>query len=428
MLNNIISIGAKTLSKLSQSLNLGHGSTWPGHIALSLNQHIVSHILKDSPTEVILIVGTNGKTTTGKILTTILKTAEKTVIQNTSGANLLNGLASSLLLNTNIKGESTADFAVFEVDENNLPIVLQHLTPRIIIALDLFRDQLDRYGELDSIAKKWNASFQKLSPQTTLILNGDDPLIAYLAKNVSAKVVYFGLSDKEKGQSSLEHASDSLYCPNCGSKLSYKKIFYSHLGIWGCPHCLRKRPMPNLSESAFPLPGIYNQYNTLAAVLAAQQLNVSQITIDESLKIVQPAFGRQEKLTYKGKSVQVFLSKNPVSMNESLQTIKDLGAKHVLFVLNDRIPDGRDVSWIWDIDVENFKNTFNRAIVSGDRTYDMAIRLEYAEYKNVDAEPDLALALDDALEKTPEKETLYVLPTYSAMLEVRKILTGKRIL
>lgn len=423
---NPITKGAKLVSQLSRKFNLGNGSTWPGHIALMIKPTIVADILNKSHTEVILIVGTNGKTTTAKILTTILKEDGKKVIQNTSGANLLNGIASTILLHTNQKGALSADYAIFEVDENNLPLVLAHVTPKVIIALDLFRDQLDRYGELDSIAKKWNTSFKSLIPQTKLILNSDDPLIAYLAKDVTADVHYFGLSEKEKGQKKLEHASDSIYCPNCKNKMDYTKIFFSHLGIWHCPHCGVKRPEPCFTETFFPLPGTYNKYNTLASYVAAKELEIPEKTILTALKEVTPAFGRQEKLTYQGKDIQIFLSKNPTSMNQSLQTIADMKAKHVLFVLNDRIPDGLDVSWIWDIDVERF--AFESVTLSGDRAYDMALRMHYADMKNVTTEPILEDAVKSSLENLKQHETLYILPTYSAMLETRKILTGKKIL
>ncbi|HYK08039.1 MAG TPA: MurT ligase domain-containing protein [Candidatus Eisenbacteria bacterium] len=445
-MKQILSLGAKVVSKVSKKLNLGHGSTWPGHIALHLNPHIIDEILQVSPTEVVLIVGTNGKTTTGKILTTILREnglpageAGKKVVQNISGANLLNGIASTLLLNTNPYGRLTSDYAIFEVDENNLPLVLQHITPKAIIALNLFRDQLDRYGELDSIAKKWNASFRSLAAHTTLVLNADDPLISYVAKEVSARVVYFGLPESEKGQKELEHAADSVYCPNCGNKLQYTKIFYSHLGIWECPMCHIKRPFPSLQSSIYPLPGMYNKYNTLAAVLASIELGISPKSIDAALEKVTPAFGRQEKLVVHGKNVQIFLAKNPISMNESLKTIADMKAKHVLFALNDRIPDGLDVSWIWDISLEDYIDRFKSIYISGDRVYDMGLRFAYSRndkflISNFKSNPNIQMfenlkeAIKKALEELPKNETLYILPTYSAMLEVRKILTGKKIL
>lgn len=425
---NPIAKAAKIVSKVSRKFNMGNGSTWPGHLALMFNPNIVGDILKKSHTQVILIVGTNGKTTTAKMVTTILEENKNSVIQNTSGANLLNGIASTILLKTNPQGKLSADYAVFEVDENNLSLVLTHITPKVIIALDLFRDQLDRYGELDSIAKKWNASFRNLTQQTTLILNADDPLIAYLAKDVVAKVAYFGLSENEKGQKTLEHASDSVYCPNCGHKLVYSKIFFSHLGIWECMSCGVKRPKPEVIEQPSPLPGLYNLYNTYAAVLAVTTCGLSGKIIAKALENMAPAFGRQEKLTYKDKSIQLFLSKNPTSMNQSLATIADMKATHVLFVLNDRIPDGQDISWIWDIDIEKFIKTFTFVGVSGDRTYDMALRLHYAGMGKFTAEPDLKQAIQKAVADLPQDKTLYILPTYSAMLDARKILTGRKIL
>lgn len=431
-MNNSLIVSAKVLSKVSKMLNLGNGSTWPGHLALKVNPTLIDDLLKNAPTKIILVVGTNGKTTTSRILTTILKENGKSVVQNTSGANLVNGIASTLLLNTNPLGKLTADYAVFEVDENSFPLLLQHLTPHGVIALNLFRDQLDRYGELDSIAKKWHKALKQLPSSTHLVLNADDPLIAYLAKDVGAEVSYFGLDHTKKEQKSLEHAADSIYCPQCNTKLTYKKIFYSHLGVWECPNCHVKRPLPQISDSYYPLPGTYNEYNTLAAVLAAKTLSIADKTIDTALHKVTPAFGRQESLKVKGKKVQVFLAKNPTSFNESLRTIADLKAKTVLLVLNDRIPDGRDISWIWDIDTEHFVNNFEHVFVSGDRAYDMALRIQYSQtekpFGKVLPEENLEKAIQMALEKTDLTDTLFILPTYSAMLEVRKILTGRKIL
>ena len=417
----------KTINHLSKTLNLGSGSTWPGHIALKLSKNIIKDLLKNSATKIILVVGTNGKTTTTKILSTILEENDYKVFENSSGANLLNGIASSLLLNTNFQEKLTADFAIFEVDENNVPLVLQEITPSAIIALDLFRDQLDRYGELDSIAKKWTESFSHLPPSTHLILNADDPLIATLGKNTSAKVQYFGLNEGSK--QSLSHAADTTYCPNCNHKLDFEKITYSHLGTWHCTHCGLKRPKVQVSNTYFPLDGVYNKYNTLAAVLTARMLGLDTKQIATSLHTVTPAFGRQEKLAYKSKDVQIFLSKNPTGFNESLRTIQRLKAKHVLILLNDRIPDGTDVSWIWDIDFEDNLKNFESITVSGDRTYDMALRLQYADRSlAMQIEDNLEKALVVATKTTHDDQTLFILPTYTAMLDVRKIITGRKIL
>ncbi len=414
------------------------------------------------------------------MIASILRSNRKRVFQNESGANLLNGIASALIQKSNLRGRLPYDYAIFEVDENSLPHVLKEVTPTQIVLLNLFRDQLDRYGEVNSIILKWSQAFKQLDNRTMLILNADDPQIAHLGSSswsgndhdrISSrkdsitpfqndrKVFFFGLDDPKIGKKELSHAVDSTYCPNCNSKLTYKAIYYSHLGDWSCPKCGEKRPKLSLSKwSAYPLPGVYNQYNTLAAVLSAKTIGIGTTQILHILENFKPAFGRQEIIAIENKRVQIFLSKNPTSFNESLRTIAELKAKHLLIVLNDRIPDGRDVSWIWDVDFEEFINQFKNITISGDRTYDMALRIKYAlpchpelppridlRVETGDSgsplvdsgslsgmttriEPKLETAIKIALEKTPKSQTLYILPTYSAMLEVRKILTGKKIL
>lgn len=438
-MNSLIILFGKIISLISKLINLGHGSTWPGHIALSLNPHFIADTCKNSPTKIVIIAGTNGKTTTSKLLQTILENNRKTVIRNISGANLLNGIASTLLLNAHLFGKIFADYTILEVDENILPLLLKQLTPSCIILLNLFRDQLDRYGEVNTIAAKWKDSIKNLSSTTTLILNADDPLLVTLSQNTHAKSLFFGLDKATITLQKTTHASDSIYCTNCGAKLMYKKIFYSHLGIWECPKCKEKRPVPSLTSSQlYPLAGIYNRYNTLAAVLTAQKLGIPNEKIYDSLLLFEPAFGRQEIIEYEGKQVRLFLSKNPTSFNESLRTITELGAKTILFVLNDRVPDGRDVSWIWDIDFEDYLKKNMNVTVSGDRVYDMALRITYSfqisNFKSnligfkFQIEENLQNAVMTAIQKTAQSEILYILPTYSAMLEVRKILTGKKIL
>ncbi len=427
----LISFG-KLLARASRLFNMGNGSTWPGHIALLLNPNFIKETLRTSKTKIILIAGTNGKTTTSKLIQTILEKDEKRVLLNESGANLLNGIASTLIQHSNKAGKIDHDFAIFEIDENTLPLVLQELTPDYVVLLNLFRDQLDRYGEVNTIATKWKHAIDKLPPKTTLILNADDPQIAFLGKGFNGKVLHFGLDDKTLALTTHQHAVDSTYCLSCGSKLTYKTTYYSHVGEWECKNCEEKRPKLNVSDPpAYPLSGVYNRYNTLAAVLVAKSNNVSNQTIEQSLKSFKPAFGRQEILEVNGKKVQIFLSKNPASFNQSLRTIAELNAKNLLIVLNDRIPDGRDVSWIWDVDFEEYISDKMDVSVSGDRAFDMALRLKYAHphVKKVDTYYPLQdKGIEATLAKVAPNETLYILPTYSAMLEVRKILTGKKIL
>lgn len=436
MTNTSLVLFGKSFSVVSKLLNLGNGSTWPGHIALSANKDFIREITKNSQIKIIVVAGTNGKTTTSKMITTILKEDKKKVIHNTSGANLLNGIASTFIQHANILGKITQDYAVFEVDENILPLFLRECTPDAIILLNLFRDQLDRYGEIDTIAKKWKDALQNLPSSTKLFLNADDPEIAYLGADTKATVQYFGLEEKSSNKQ-LQHASDSIYCPNCHTKLIYKQIYYSHLGEWSCPKCKLKRPKIDLSKTYFPLAGAYNKYNTLAAALFTQTEGVQKEIIEKALKKVKPAFGRQEIIEVAGKKVQLFLSKNPTSFNQSLETIcyserNEESSKNILFVLNDRIPDGKDISWIWDIDIEDYIKEFKNVTVSGDRVYDMALRIQYAQKNKKDSPVKLYENLEEAIRESlntiQPNETLYILPTYSAMLEVRKILIGKKIL
>lgn len=425
----------------SRAFNLGHGSTWPGHIALIFNKHFIQEILrKNKHLKAILIAGTNGKTTTGKMIQTILEKDGKKVFQNESGANLLNGIASTLIQRSNKAGKIADDYAIFEVDENILHLALEQFTPNFIVLLNLFRDQLDRYGEVDSVAKKWHTALQKLPSSTTIILNADDPQIAYLG-TMNKNVLFFGLNDPKIAKEKMQHAVDSVHCPDCHSKLVFKEIYFSHLGNWHCPSCKLKRPELDISRSSYyPLSGLYNKYNTLATILVAKANDSNNETIEQSLKQFKPAFGRQETIDYQNKKIRLFLSKNPTSMNESLKTITELNAQHVLLVLNDRIPDGRDVSWIWDVDFEEFLTSSMNIIISGDRAYDMGLRIKYTtatQNSKIKAQnhslkfkifENLSQALTESINNIPSDETLYILPTYSAMLEVRKILTGKKIL
>jgi len=426
-MNIALVIFAKAFSFLSKTFNFGNGSTWPGHIALKLNSKIVNDILDSSNAQTIVIVGTNGKTTTTKLLETILEANKKSVLINSSGANLLNGVTSSLLLNCSLSGKLNKDFAIFELDENAFPKFLEKIEPNYIIVLNLFRDQLDRYGEINTISKNWNLALQRLK-KTQLILNSDDPQIAYLGKNTKLCTSYFGLNEKSLKTTTMQHAADSILCPNCEHPLKFSAFYFSHLGIWKCENCKFKRQDKIFATfTYFPLQGTYARYDTLAAVLTAKQIGFSNTEIEKALQKFTPAFGRQEELEYNGKKIELFLSKNPISLNESLSTAKDLGAKTILFILNDKIPDGLDISWIWDVDFEQILDKDLNIIVSGLRAYDMAVRLKYAEFF-VHIEENIEKSIELALKSLESNEKLFILPNYSAMLETRKILTGKKIL
>jgi lipid II isoglutaminyl synthase (glutamine-hydrolysing) len=356
----------------------------------------------------------------------------------------VNGLITTLLDRTSLTGTLKADFGILEIDENVIPLVLPQLQPKYIMTLNLFRDQLDRYGEVDTIVYKWAKTIAALPAGTTLISNGDDPALTHLGQQLATaeipkQIKYFGLSEPDLYLDEIPHAVDSIYCPSCGTALTYQGVYLSHQGDFDCPKCdFTKQPLA-IDSSKWPqvLIGVYNKYNTLAAITTAQSIGVGTEKILDVINNFQAAFGRAEELVYQGKKVRILLTKNPVGMNETIRAVNQVkkagGGSVTLMILNDRTPDGTDVSWIWDVDTEKFVNQGGIIVVSGDRVFDMALRLEYSKAQ-VDGgcqliiEPDTAKAVAKAIELSPANETLHIVPTYSAMLEVREILTGRKIL
>jgi UDP-N-acetylmuramyl tripeptide synthase len=426
---------AKSVTFFVRSLRLGAASVLPGSIARRIEPRLLQLLSQQVKKGVILIAGTNGKTTTSLLLKTILENKGYTIAHNSTGANLENGLMTALLEGTNLVGTLDVDYAILEVDENIVPKVLTPLQPQIILCLNLFRDQLDRYGEVDTISKRWTKVISTLPPETVVIPNADDPTLSYLGQQLPQRVLFFGLNEPQHYLEAIPHAVDSIYCPRCGHSLDYQGVYLSHLGDFTCPKCGFSKSQPTLESSEWPqiLVGLYNKYNTLAAVTAAKELGVDEATIKNTVNNFQAAFGRAEDLVINGKKVRILLSKNPVGTNETIRVVTQSTDKTTLLVLNDRTPDGTDVSWIWDVDTEKLVERGGTLVVSGDRVYDMALRLRYSQKSpestlNLIVEEDLRQAIATALEHTPDNETLHILPTYSAMLEVREVLTGRKIL
>ena len=426
---------AKSVTFIVRSLRLGAASVLPGSIARRIEPRLLELLSQQVKNGVILIAGTNGKTTTALLLCTILERKGFRVTHNSTGANLENGLMTALLESTNLLGTLNTDYAILEVDENIVPRVLKPLQPRIILCLNLFRDQLDRYGEVDTISKRWTKVISTLPTETVVIPNADDPTLSNLGQQLPQRVLFFGLNEPEHYLEAIPHAVDSIYCPKCGHSLDYKGVYLSHLGDFTCPKCGFTKSKPTLESSEWSqiLVGLYNKYNTLAAATAAIELGVDEVTIRDTINNFQAAFGRAEDLVINGKRVRILLSKNPVGTNETIRVVTQSTDKTTLLVLNDRTPDGTDVSWIWDVDTEKLVERGGTLVVSGDRVYDMALRLRYSQKSlesnlNLIVEEDLRQAIATALEHTPENETLHILPTYSAMLEVREVLTGRKIL
>jgi UDP-N-acetylmuramyl tripeptide synthase len=339
-----------------------------------------------------------------------------------------------------------------EVDEPTILTATNNLDPEVIVFNNLFRDQLDRYGEVDKIRKIWYRSLPQLSPSTVLALNSDDHSVAQLASKTNATVIYFGIEDTNISVGKLPHAADFTSCIACGAQLRFSDIYLSHLGKYKCTTCGLKRPEPDVyakkitleEESGFSaqiitpkgtleikssLPGIYNVYNTLSAISAALALGINLPTIKKGLQNTRAAFGRTEQIEFEGKRLYIALVKNPAGFNEIIRLLKLIKKeKNLLIAINDLIADGRDVSWLWDVDFEEIMNTkhIKKIWVSGVRANDMALRLKYANNAlAVKVEEDLEVALDSALDEIPKDETLFILPTYTAMLSIKGALAKK---
>ncbi len=446
-----IAVGvAKSITAVVKALGKGAASVLPGSIASRIHPRMLALLTEQVKQGVVLVVGTNGKTTTSLLLRKILVDQGYKVTHNATGANLINGLITALLADTNLVGQLNSDFAILEVDENVLPLVLKECNPRSILALNLFRDQLDRYGEVDAISQRWQKAIAPLPPTTIIAINADDPTLSHLGQQLKQQVCYFGLSEPQLYLDEIPHAVDSIYCPQCGTSLHYQGVYLSHLGDFDCPSCGFHKSQPAFHSSEWPqiLIGVYNKYNTLAAGLVAQQLGVTTDHIFNNIRSFKAAFGRAEELDVAGKHVRILLSKNPVGLNETIRAVNDIKrqgkASTTLLVLNDRIADGTDVSWIWDVDTEPLVASGGTFIIAGDRLYDMALRLQYSQATFVPltaleqpwdqqqarfvTEENLEKAIQLALQATPADETLHIIPTYTAMLEVRGFLTGRKIL
>jgi UDP-N-acetylmuramyl tripeptide synthase len=436
--NLLITILGKSVVRLSRWLNLGEGSTWPGHLALKLNKNFIGEVLKENlQLRTILVTGTNGKTTSVSLLKFLLEKKGYRVFTNTEGANLVNGLASALIKNLSINGKINAQVAIFECDEFAFPKFAEETKPEAVIVLNLFRDQLDRYGEVNSIANRWFEGLKKLNNKTLFFINGDDPNLFYLGSQLKRsnfkKVYFFGVDKKLMKIRNLPHDVDFNYCPVCLKPLFYERISYSHLGDYRCQSChLTSKNVNDFSQEKinYPLSGLFMVYNTNAILLLLTK--VFGFKIDELNRYLidfQPKFGRQERFIFQGKEISIFLAKNPVSYNQTLQAIKRRVKKkdaNFLLILNDRIPDGRDVSWIWDIEFAPLFLMAKKLFVSGDRGYDMAIRLKYENFDNFYVFSKLKEAFYRAVKETATNEKLIIIPNYSAMLQIRQLIVGKK--
>ena len=433
---------ARAAGRLSRLAGAGGGTTIPGKLLNLLDPSAVGRLASRLPRGSAIISATNGKTTTAAMVAEILASRVR-LAHNSAGANLLSGVASTLL------SANGAELGLFEVDEAALPDVARRVRPRAVCLGNLFRDQLDRYGELELVAERWRGLVAELDADAVVVANGDDPQVGDLARGRRGFV--FGVDDPRHGASGLQHAADSKWCVRCGTPYEYAAAYVGHLGDYRCPACGHSRPpldltarnieLDGLESVSFdlvdgdgalrvrlPLPGLYNVYNALAAGALAGVLGASREEVRTGLERFSAAFGRFERVPVGDRSLLILLIKNPAGANEVVRTLVAGGSPRLaLIALNDAIADGRDVSWIWDVDFEPLLERLERVVAAGDRAAELALRCKYAGFPEdrIEVVPELDGALDRGLELTAAGGELCVLPTYTAMLRLRGIVAER---
>jgi len=438
---------ARGVAALSRRVGTGGGTTIPGKLLAQLDPGAIDRLAAGLRTGTAVVSATNGKTTTTAMAAEILRPRHR-LAHNSAGANLVSGVASALL------ADPDAELGLFEVDEGALPELLRRLRPGAVCLGNLFRDQLDRYGELELVAERWRDAVGGLPEEATLVFNADDPQLAAVAEAHPLRVA-FGLDDPSVARLALQHAADSKYCVRCGTPYVYAAAYVGHLGDYRCPRGHHERPqlevagrdvaLQGLESASFSLdtpegsrqielrlPGLYNVYNAVAAAALARGLGAELDEIAAGLSRFAAAFGRFERIAVRDKRLLLLLIKNPAGANEAVRTLVDGGAPRVLVVaLNDEIADGRDVSWIWDVDFEPLLGAgagqLERLIASGGRAAELALRFRYGGLDDdaIELEPDLGAALDRGLELTPAGGELVLLPTYTAMLGLQRLLASR---
>ncbi len=431
----------RAAGSLSRVAGRGGGTTLPGKILWKLDPGAIDRLAARLEDGSALVSATNGKTTSTAMAAEILQLRRR-VAHNSSGANLVSGVASTLL------HADGAQLGLFEVDEAALPEVVRRIRPRALLLGNLFRDQLDRYGELELVAAGWREAVASL-PDTELVVNGDDPQVGDLAHGRRARI--FGLDDPRLARPALQHAADSKYCLRCGTPYDYAAAYVGHLGDYRCPNCGHARPeldvvareieLRGLDGAAFTLaapegsarvelrlPGLYNVYNALGAGSLALTLGATLDEVVTGLEGFSAAFGRFERIRIGDRGLLMLLVKNPAGANEAVRTLVE-GREHrtAVIALNDEIADGRDVSWIWDVDFEPLVTSLDRLVATGTRAAELGLRFAYGglSREQIDVIPSLEAALDRGLELTPAGGELVVLPTYTAMLALRRIVAGR---
>jgi len=408
----------------------------PGELALKICPWIIRDLKKYVKKGIIITCGTNGKTTTNNLLCSALEALGYKVMCNRVGANMTSGVATAYISEANIFGSTKCDYACFEVDEAYTPIIFKHFIPDVFVVTNLFRDQLDRYGEIDTTSAKIKSAIA-LAPSVKLVLNGDDPMCVQFAQASNAQSFFYGVN--EQVIEDAEPAKEGKYCPLCGAELEYEYYHYSQLGIFACPQCSFKRPQINFvvdnvslaSPVSFNInnqhitsdqKGFYNIYNMAAVYGALDVLGENNSDFTHLLEAYKPQTGRMQEFKLGNKSVIMSLSKNPAGFNQAIATINnDTRKKDVIFAVNDLTGDGKDVSWLWDVDFEKIKNpSLNTLSVSGRRLWDVALRFKYADIDVDMVSEDMEMLIKSAL--STDAEVVYAVVNYTMMYPTEEIL------
>lgn len=434
------------------------GTTLPGKVAFKIYPGILKSIAENF--EIIMVTGTNGKTTTTRIIEEILKNSRIDYITNKSGANLLSGITTIFIQAVSLSGRPKHKVALIESDEAAFNQVTKHLQPKAVVVTNFFRDQLDRYGELYSTLNAVKSGLDRVNDNTVLVLNADDSMCASLGKDSLKKAVYYGISGEAYKGNSGEANTDAMFCIYCKNKYNYSNHIYGHLGGFYCPACGYHRPLAELEctgiketgsshttvswkcpsllaensseiTTRINLPGLYNVYNAMAAAACGLALNYGLQSVTDALQSFECGFGRMESIAVNDKTIKLILVKNPTGFNQVLSFLSlDNRNLNIAFLINDNLADGTDISWLWDVDFEQLgkaEDKIDNLITSGVRGEDMAVRLKYSglDTKKIRIIKDYQLLIDRGLESTPAGGILYILPTYTAMLEIRGILKKK---
>lgn len=425
---------AKFTEKISVHIFHKQGATWAGKIALQICPTILTELAAQVKNDIFMVCGTNGKTTTNNTLCAALEAEGYRVVCNHTGSNMLNGVVAAFVLAADWTGDLRADYACLEVDEASTRRVIPHFSPDYMITTNLFRDQLDRYGEIDAVADLF-INVMKCAPDMKIVVNGDDALTSYIALESGNEIIPYGINGQVLQNKESNEMHEGRFCRRCGAPLEYKFRHYSQLGDYACTACDFKRPTIQFDASDIVVgdslrfkvgekqivanyKGFYNVYNILAVYAALKSCGAKMEHFDEVLLSYNPGNGRMESFEINGTKILLNLAKNPAGFNQNIAAVlQDETPKDLILQVNDKEQDGIDVSWLWDIDFDDLRDAnINSIIVSGMRRFDLALRLKYVNIPCV-VEEDMEKAIKDRL--AHGCKNLYVLVNFTPLMDTR---------